>query len=78
MTVSDYLKIQAQLLITVDAFRCLPLLEFIDQAPAPFSGGVDMAEMARCALALVETGPHGKRKHAGRENGLVVRKEGAA
>ena len=89
MTISTYLKVQAELLIAADEFRRQPLAEFIEQAErAVLAGGelVDdsgfpvksvpqaMAEMARAMQALCALGPHA-RKPAQSERGAAVARE---
>lgn len=73
LSTSEYLKVQADLLIAVDGLRRLPLREFIamaiergediplydhDQLPVAIAPG--LVEVARGALAMVEAGPHAR------------------
>ena len=82
MTASDYLKVQAALLIAVDGLRRLPLAEFAVRAAELEAGPglvdaqgwslvtapASMSAIARGAQAMVDHGPH-SRKPAAREAG---------
>lgn len=74
MNTSDHLKVRAELLISVDRLRRLPLVEFLAEAealgsdcslydhdglPVPIAAGE--AAMARAALAMVSAGPHARK-----------------
>jgi hypothetical protein len=93
MTASDFLKIQADLLIALELVRKLPLAEFIAQCSAispeePLrdrqgqpvrTQPVEMAALASAAQQMAACGLHGVRKAAGREAGAGLgEREGAA